>query len=1222
MRSFVALTAAAVLAVSAHQTRAQSSRPEVLTGTVKSDSGIAVPASITVTPAGAGFSAAVTVRANTEGAWTATMPTRAPEYYVTVSAIGWIQQRVVAKSGGDDSSAPVRVDVVMRRTPVQLQTVRVIGQRRQPPQRDALIGPDVAQTEKGIIAASEVFAVADQGDLMGMIAQVPGITITNDPTNGLPQFSVLGLSGSQNNVTLNGLQYGGGDVPRDIIGAVRVSSSTYDVSRGGFSGAQLSVSQAAGNNFVNQIVHATFDAPQMQATDRIGRQLGQRYMNTQLSGGFAGPIVFDRLFYNVSLQGGRRYSDLASLLTGDPGTLAGLGISQDSVNALVAAAGARGIPIATAGVPDRRQTDNASMLMRFDWTPTQKAIGSITSSLRHSKSLASFVSTTALPGHGGDLSRNGADVTGEFSAYVDSLILNVTRIGAHTDISNATPYMRIPDARVLVTSQLADGSTGLSSLVFGGNAGLPRYSRTSGVEVYNQTSWNSSTNAHRWRLTFDGRADQLKQTQGANGLGTFTYNSIADVQGNRPASFSRSFAHSDVLADMRTGSIALGDQWRATQTLNVSYGLRVDGNATGSTLAYNPAVDSIFHLRTDHGPREVVVSPRASFGWGFGHNGTTGIPNFGAPWGFLSGGIGEFRNDLRPGLIAPVITNSGLPDALGQVLCVGSAVPVPDFSSYMTNEGAIPTTCAAGAPSSFVSTRPNVFTIDPDFQSQRSWRGNLQLRGPFITKLFRFSADATYSLNLHQQSPFDVNFNGAQRASLSGEGGRPIYVQPTSVVPATGAVTNVDSRVSSLYGGVNDLRSDLQSRAAQYTFTLNPIGIGNINWRWTLSYVYSDFREQTRGFGATTAGDPRLAEWSRGSLGSTHAVNINVYTRVANLFSVALTGRAQSGLPFTPVVAGDVNGDGLSNDRAFVFAPGAGGAAVSSAMSQLLSNASSRVRNCLTRQFGAVAGRNSCEGPWTATAAATLTLNPEKLGWDNRTTLSFNVSNPLAGVDELMHGSAHMQGWGQPAAPDPTLLRVRGFDPATKAFAYDVNPRFGDTHFASSTLRLPFIISLEARVRLGGDIDHQGLANIIGPGRTRRGEKRNTQQIRALLLTSIFSPIQSILQVKDSMSILSQAQIDRLTQLQRRLIAKQDSIWAPTVKYMETLPASYNLDEAVSFVRPARMAAYDAMIDAMLDASKILTPEQIADFPPALRSSFDIESLKAQRPAKGFFPAY
>jgi hypothetical protein len=337
---------------------------------------------------------------------------------------------------------------------------------------------------------------------------------------------------------------------------------------------------------------------------------------------------------------------------------------------------------------------------------------------------------------------------------------------------------------------------------------------------------------------------------------------------------------------------------------------------------------------------------------------------------------------------------------------------------------------------------------------------------------------------------------------------------------------------------------------------------------------------------------------------------------------VALTARAQSGLPFTPVVAGDVNGDGLSNDRAFVFTPSASGTAVQQGMSQLLANASSRVKNCLTRQFGTIAGRNSCEGPWTATAAASLTLNPEKLGWDNRTTLTLNISNPLAGIDEVVHGSSHMQGWGQPAAPDPTLLRVRGYDPATNAFKYDVNPRFGDTRFASSTLRLPFIVSLEARVRLGGDVDHQGLANIIGPGRTRRGAKRTTQQIRVALLQSIFNPIQSILQVKDSMSVLSQQQIDRLTQLQRRLIAKQDSIWAPTVKFMEALPDNYNLDEAVELVRPARMAAYDAMVDAMIEAKKILTPEQIEDFPPALRSSFDIESLKAQRPTKGFFPAY
>ncbi|HEY9229431.1 MAG TPA: carboxypeptidase-like regulatory domain-containing protein, partial [Gemmatimonadaceae bacterium] len=262
----LSLFAATLNVFTAVRAEAQSptQQAEVLTGTVKSDSGVAIPnAQITVTPAGGGFSVAVTVRSNEQGRWTASIPNRAAEYFVTVSAIGWVQQRTTVKTSGNGN--PVVVDVALKKAAVQLGPVRITETRRQPPQRE-VIGPDVAATEKGIIASSEVFAVADQGDLMGMIAQVPGIQLTNDPSSGLPGFSVLGLSGAQNNVTLNGLNFGGSDVPRDIIGAVRVSASTYDVSRGGFSGAQLSVTQAAGNNFMNQIVHATLDAPGFQAT--------------------------------------------------------------------------------------------------------------------------------------------------------------------------------------------------------------------------------------------------------------------------------------------------------------------------------------------------------------------------------------------------------------------------------------------------------------------------------------------------------------------------------------------------------------------------------------------------------------------------------------------------------------------------------------------------------------------------------------------------------------------------------------------------------------------------------------------------------------------------------------------------------------------------------------------------------------------------------------------
>src|SRR5215467_11688420 len=92
----------------------QGVQSETITGTVKSDSGVAIAnASITVTPAGGGFSVAVKARSNENGRWTATVPNRAPEYNVTVSAIGWVQQRTTAKSLG--GSTPVVVDVTMQK---------------------------------------------------------------------------------------------------------------------------------------------------------------------------------------------------------------------------------------------------------------------------------------------------------------------------------------------------------------------------------------------------------------------------------------------------------------------------------------------------------------------------------------------------------------------------------------------------------------------------------------------------------------------------------------------------------------------------------------------------------------------------------------------------------------------------------------------------------------------------------------------------------------------------------------------------------------------------------------------------------------------------------------------------------------------------------------------------------------------------------------------------
>jgi hypothetical protein len=479
-----------------------------------------------------------------------------------------------------------------------------------------------------------------------------------------------------------------------------------------------------------------------------------------------------------------------------------------------------------------------------------------------------------------------------------------------------------------------------------------------------------------------------------------------------------------------------------------------------------------------------------------------------------------------------------------------------------------------------------------------------------------------YSLNLHQQTPLDLNFAPLTRFTLASEDKRPVYAAASSIVPATGALTNHDSRLDATFGSVNAIKTDLRSHTRQLIFTVFPApgdALGRFT-QWQAAYALQDIREQSRGFGGTTGGNPLDVQRTRGSFDVRHQVTFSFATRVASLFSVNTTARVASGTPFTPVVSGDLNGDGFANDRAFI--PSAGDSATRAGMSALLTGASSRVRHCLEKQLGRIAARNSCEGPWTATMNAVLILNPERLGMQNRTQLSLSLTNVPAGLDALVHGSSRLQGWGQSAASDPTLLLVRGFDPSTNTFKYDVNPRFGDTRVSRSGVRNPFLVTLEARVQLGRDFTRQAIDQTLSPGRTRPGDRLNVQQLKNRLLTAVFNPVRGLLQAKDSLSILTNDQLKALTQLDRRVSQKEDSVVTPLAQYLAGLPNNYSESEVVARVLAMQIALFDIVLDGMREARTIFLPEQINEFPPFLRSSFDINRLKAARPTAGFDPQW
>src|SRR5439155_1717028 len=95
---------------------------------------------------------------------------------------------------------------------------------------------------------------------------------------------------------------------------------------------------------------------------------------------------------------------------------------------------------------------------------------------------------------------------------------------------------------------------------------------------------------------------------------------------------------------------------------------------------------------------------------------------------------------------------------------------------------------------------------------------------------------------------------------------------------------------------------------------------GISHWLVTVAYTLSDFRSLESGFDGSTFGSPRVREWGRAPLDARQQFVVRAgFGR--NTTSFTLFGRLQSGLPFTPRVGADVNGDGLANDRAFVFDP-------------------------------------------------------------------------------------------------------------------------------------------------------------------------------------------------------------------------------------------------------------------------------------------------------------
>jgi hypothetical protein len=1174
--------------VSAAQTRAETIR-----GRVTSDSGVAIPgATVSATMApDRTFQQATTDAA---GRFSIHFVAGTGDYLVHVSAVGFKTFRKRLTRTPSDTA--LSIDVTLTPEVTQLAAVKVRAKKERPDRREDP-GRDVGAAEQQREGVFASVAPDQEGNLAAIANAIPGATARAD---GL---SVLGLGGSQSNTTLNGMAFGGTGLPRDADIQVRVATSTYDPSRGGFSGGQTSVELSPGWTYLRRRGHLTLDAPPLQSAGALADQLGQRVAALNGSIGGSGEWVENKWYYNSALQVSRRTANAASLLSVGDEALAIAGIAPDSAARLTQLLGAARLPVTGANIPGSAIGQTASFAARFDHTPykpgtfdpsTESWNVSLFGNLADDQAQA--MSPTALPTQGGRRTALFAGAQLDYSRFFGD-VLNDTRTALSADRTRGTPYLRLPGGTVLVSSTLPGGDGALTGLTFGGNGALDYERRSWTWETVNEAQWYTKGNPHRLKLTAESRLDSYSYSAPGNLLGSFSFPSLELLALGQPSSFSRTLSVPTRTGGEWSGFLALGDYWRVTPSLQLLYGARLEGNRFTTSLADNTAVATAFGSSTTHVPNTVHVSPRLGFTWYFGREpGGRGI-RFSpiarqtlSPTMMLRGGIGEFRGLLPPALLADASVANGLPGGVSQLTCIGAATPTPQWSDYLSDAGTIPTTCANGAPSVFSDAAPSVRLFDPSFEAPRSWRANLTWMRT-IGKV-GLMLDGVYSLNLNQPGTADLNFSGVQAFTLPDEGSRPVFVNAASIVPASGALSPVNGRLNGAFGRVVSSRSDLRSTSRQITATITPQEFSRVYYG--LSYTLGDVRADTRGFDGTTFDVPSQRERAPGDFDVRHQVIASIGTSLPLGMNVALYGRFMSGLPYTPRIAGDVNGDGLANDRAFIFDPGrVADDQLANGMRSLLAGAPSQARECLLQQLNAPAERNSCRGPWTATLNA-------RIGLINRfsfTRRSFNavlhLSNALGGLDQLLHGADHLQGWGGAALPDPTLLTVRGFDPAAPRFRYEVNPRFGSTRSTQQLSRIPFRVTLDLNFDLGVPTVMQQATKLLNPGRRgHAGPRLAADSMMLRLKRQVPDIYDAIMRESDSL-LITREQVDSLKAAQVSYRARIDSLWKATTNTLAAMSDDYDADSAMYLIDDATERAWLIGRDELPVLEKILSPLQM-----------------------------
>ena len=120
------------------------------------------------------------------------------------------------------------------------------------------------------------------------------------------------------------------------------------------------------------------------------------------------------------------------------------------------------------------------------------------------------------------------------TSYVKNVVLSETTLNLNGNRSYGTPYLTLPNGSVLVNSMLRRRHERRAHARLRRQRILGTEQQHARPPRINQLSWFSRNNKHRLKLSSELRRESYDQDQTTNALGTFSFNSLADLAAGPP----------------------------------------------------------------------------------------------------------------------------------------------------------------------------------------------------------------------------------------------------------------------------------------------------------------------------------------------------------------------------------------------------------------------------------------------------------------------------------------------------------------------------------------------------------------------------------------------------------------------------------------------------------------------------------------------------------------